>query len=356
MALSKVINFQEKSAQKEKQKEVISLKPVQLNTLIEWSNEIQSNCKDFMVREADSTNILFDEDCSLRYMPEQGGLRVAQMNPYAFGQLCNKIGVPNQYIMKCIANGRIDLARENVNEWMGDYGKDLFIREYERDGVDTVRGILSNRFAVCDTPEILDAIDDVVDLGRFKIKGSFMNEERLHLRLIEKTMLPIDGEDLFAGMTIDSSDVGRSKLSVNFFIYKQICTNGLCVSRGHGKLFSQKHVGITSQEFHDEFRASMKNYDKLADEVAGYIKASKNARTLVSKGMSSDVLETMIANIKNSTKLSDDGANKVIQLMTDGTYDTSRWGMINAITQVAQDYTLERRIELEKIAGAMLVA
>lgn len=359
MALSKVINFQDKTEQQEQQneiKEVLNLKPIQLHTLIERSNEIQSHCSDYMVREADHTNMLFDEDCSLRYMPEAGGLRVAQMSPYALSQLCNKIGVPTQYIVKCMDNGRIDLARENVNEWLGDYGKDLFIREYERNGMDTVRGVLSSKFAVCDTPDILNVIDDVLDLDRFKIKGSFMNEERLHLRLVEKTTLPIVGEDLFAGMTIDSSDIGRSKLSVNFFIFKQICTNGLCVSTGQGQLFSQKHVGITSQEFHEEFMASMKNYEELVEKISEYIMASKNSKTMVSKKMSGEVLENMIARIKNSTKLSDDGANKVIQLMTDGTYDTSRWGMINAITQVAQDYTLERRIELERIAGAMLVA
>ena len=56
------------------------------------------------------------------------------------------------------------------------------------------------------------------------------------------------------------------------------------------------------------------------------------------------------------TRLSDDSANKVIQLMLDGTYESNKWGMINAITQVAQDFTLERRIELERIAGNILTA
>ena len=44
-------------------------------------------------------------------------------------------------------------------------------------------------------------------------------------------MLPIDGEDLFAGITLDSSDVGRSGLYVRFFIYKQVCTNGLIIPK-----------------------------------------------------------------------------------------------------------------------------
>lgn len=290
---------------------------------------------------------------SLKYLVSyEQGARNPMMTSYSMGQLCGKLGVPTQYILKCFSSGRIDLALENINDWMSDYGKDLFIREYDGH----VRGVLSDRFAVCDTPDILGVVDDVLDLDRFKIKGSFINEERLHLRLIEKTMLPIDGEDLFAGMTIDSSDVGRSKLMVNFFIFKQVCTNGLCISTGHGQLFCQKHIGINAEDFHSEFSKAMTQYDSICEEVIKSIIDSKNTKTLVNKRMTNDVLENMIARIKTQTRLSDEGANKVIHLMTDGTYDTSKWGMINAITQVAQDFTLERRIELERIAGNILIA
>ena len=341
--------------QTEEPKEVLSMKPVQLHSLIERSNEIQSKCSDFMVREVTDRNMRFCEDMSLKYVADVIGndrLRNPTMTQYSLSQLCGKIGVPTQYILKCFSSGRVDLAIDNVNDWMSDYNKDLFIREYDGH----VRGVLSDKFAVCDTPDILDVVNDVLDLNRFKIKGSFMNEERLHLRLIEKTMLPIDGEDLFAGMTIDSSDVGRSKLMVNFFIFKQVCTNGLCITTGSGQLFSQKHIGITASDFHDEFMESMKQYDMVCEEVTKNIVDSKNTNTMVGKRMSKDALESIIARIRTQTRLSEESAHKVIDLMVDGTYDTSKWGMINAITQVAQDFTLERRIELERIAGSILVA
>ena len=57
--------------------------------------------------------------------------------------------------------------------------------------------------------------------------------------------------------------------------------------------------------------------------------------------------------MKSRTKLSDEGVNKVIEL-SNNKYGFSDWGVVNSITEVAQDYTLERRIELEKIAGSML--
>ena len=68
-----------------------------------------------------------------------------------------------------------------------------------------------------------------------------------------------------------------------------------------------------------------------------------------------DSLKALIENVKNTTNLSDESTGKVIQLMQDGTYSKNRWGLINSITQVAQNFTLDRRIELERIAGGMLL-
>ena len=66
-------------------------------------------------------------------------------------------------------------------------------------------------------------------------------------------------------------------------------------------------------------------------------------------GVSSGQINGELAN------LSEENANKVIYLMKDR-YDMSRWGLINGITEVAQDFTLERRLELERMAGNLLVA
>jgi hypothetical protein len=41
--------------------------------------------------------------------------------------------------------------------------------------------------------------------------------------------------------------------------------------------------------------------------------------------------------------------------MTDR-YGSSTWGFVNSLTEVAQDYTLERRLEVEKTAGEILLA
>ena len=333
-------------------KEVISTTPVKFSRLIEVANSIEENSNDFMIRKANSSNVRFNDSAGLTFLAGDNTVCNLPISRYALGQLSTKIGVPARYIEKCIQSGRVDLAQDNVNSWLEDYNKDLFIREYNG----RVRGVLSSKYSVCDSPDILDVVSSAVDMSKYKVKGSYLNEERLHVRLIGKEMLPIDGEDLFAGLFIDSSDVGRSILTVKFGIYKQVCTNGLVIARAGGTLFEQKHIGISAEEFHEGLSSSLKNVDLLTDHAVEWVKRAKERYNHWSVDTEHpEDIEEFVSYIRQQTALSDDSSHKVIDLMQTK-YGDTRWGLINSITEVAQDFTLERRLELEKIAGSMLVA
>ena len=338
--------------QQEEIREVIDTRPKTLDKLIIKANDIALNSTDYMVRKANTSNVRFNETAGLTFIAEDQEIRDFQMSRYALGQLGSKIGVPARYLDKCIQSGRIDLAQDNVNSWLEDFNKDLFIREYNGG----VRGILSNKYSVCDSHEILEVVSDAVDLSQYKIKGSFLNEERLHVRLVSREMLPIDGEDLFAGLFLDSSDVGRNILTVKFGIYKQVCTNGLVIARAGGTLFEQKHIGITAEEFHDGLVKSLQNVDLLTENAVEWVRRAQHRDNHWSSASEyEDDINEFVAYIRQKTNLSEESSRKVIDLMNTK-YTDSRWGLINGITEVAQDFTLERRLELERIAGTLLVA
>lgn len=334
-------------------KEVIETEAKTLGGLISKAHEIDLDSHDFVVTGATSLkNVRFNDSAGLTFIPDNSSIQSYPISRYALSQLGTKIGVPARYLEKCIASGRIDLAQDNVNSWLEDYDKDLFIREYNGG----IRGILSSKYSVCDSHEILEVLDDCVDLSQYKVKGSFLNEERLHLRLISREMLPIDGEDLFAGLFIDSSDVGRSILTVKFGIYKQVCTNGLVIARAGGTLFEQRHIGISAEEFHEGLVASLNNVDLLTENAIEWVNSARRKENRWSvNGGHEDEIKEFIAHIRQQTNLSEDSASKVISLMQTK-YEDSKWGLINSITEVAQDFTLERRLELERVAGNILVA
>lgn len=337
-----------KNSENQETKEVISQNPLlSWNTIFKRSEDIQKHCEDFVVEKANTHNVMLSDTAGLTYIPTDGSdeIRQSQLSKFSFNQLCNKIGVPSNYIEKCVRSGRISLAQANVNSWLEDYNKDILIREHR--GV--IRGILSSKYSVCDTPEILDVLNDTLN-PNYKVKGYFLSPERFHLRLVGNP-LDINGEDLFAGISVDSSDVGRSPLVCNFFVYKQVCTNGLVVSKGSGTLFRQRHIGIDTDEFRNGLSSSL---SLIPDIIASVTDSIKNKMKLNVVGRFSEI-DALIARLKADVSLSHESSEKVINLMRDK-YSNSMWGMINSITEVAQDFSLERRIELERYAGNLLIA
>ena len=313
--------------------------------LLSSAKAIQDECEDYVVN-VNPDRFRFNEFGGLTFLDAMGEVHRADLTPFAMSQLGTKLGIPIRYLEKCIKSGRVDLAQENVNSWVEDYNKPMFIRMHKG----SVRGLLSTRFSVCDCDEILQVIDDKLNLDKFKVKGSYLSPERFHLRLVEKNKLFAD-DDLFAGFTIDSSDVGRSVLRMRFLIYKQVCTNGLIVVKNSSSLFNQKHIGITCEEFARGFSESLEMIPKISAEVRDKIERTKN----VNFATDEKSLVSTIEKLRGNTKFDDTQIQRVLEVMQT-TYDSTQWGFINSLTEVAQELTLEKRIEVEEYAGSLLIA
>lgn len=307
-----------------------------LMKLIERANEIQNKCTDYTIV---ADNITMDTELNLNFDD-----KVIPLSYYAQSQLCGKLRVPTKYFNQLVDSNHKSLAADNINIWLNDNKKEFMLRQYD----DRIRGVLSGSYSIFDAPEILNTANEVFDSTKFKLKGSFINEERLHFRLVEIEMLDIEGEDLFAGITIDSSDVGRHGLEARFFIYKQVCTNGLIIPKSSATLFRQKHMGISHEDFAGKLKEGLQTFYEIKDEVVQMIKATAKVPV-------SDDVEKLVEDIQAKTHISEENAQKVIAYM-DEKYAHNLWGLINGLTEVAQEYTLETRILLEEMAGQMLVS
>lgn len=303
------------------------------SNLMKQAQEIQSKCSDHKVRGND----LRMEDLMLKF--ENKSIPISDL---AVGHLCGKLKVPSRYFNHLVDCGHNDLAADNVNIWLKDNPKEYLLREY--DG--RIRGILSGSYSIYDAPEILKTVSEVFNPDTFRLKGSYINEERLHLRFIQEEMMNVPDEDLYAGISLDSSDVGRSGLQVRFFVWKQVCTNGMMIAQSAAQLFKQKHIGINHEDFAAGLTEGLERFYDLKDKVTDQIIST-------SKIPVKEDLEELLEDIKKATNLPDDSAAEVIEFMVKK-YDRNQWGLINGITEVAQKYPLERRIELETIAGDLL--
>lgn len=332
-------------------KEQLSTSKIRFEDIQDTANHIESLRDNFYVKRSDmimENNATVSFKTNDPFVGEQTHNR--PIDYWALAQLSTKLGIPSGYAEKCIENGMSSLAATNVNTWLhkdGYKNSDYRLRLY--DG--KIDAFLSASYTPFDSDIILDTIAKSINVNDYHIVGSHISNARLHLRMISDTMLDIDGEDLYPGIFIDSSDVGRTALSVRFGIWKQVCTNGLCISKLGGVLYRQRHMGITTEEVMSAIKNNIKTVPDLIKASESVIKAAANSKIPDDKNEQ----EHMMARIKTIAKLSDKDVQKVWDLaMT--RYSLTRWGIVNSMTEIAQRFELDQRIAIENAAGRILVA
>lgn len=323
-------------------REKINAATIGLHDLLDKAETIKTNSNDYIIRKPEfQSNIWFGDDGNLSFISDDGIKVSASLSDYAIGQLGSRIGVPGQYIQSCVKNGFYKLAQDNVNTWLSNCKSGFMFRKTGHH----IRAVLSPRYTVYDSERILDAIWKNVNLDDYSMRGSFISEERLHVRLIGNEKMHIDGEELFPALFFDSSDVGRNILSVRFGIYKLVCTNGLVIGKAEGVLYKQKHLGVNAEEFEAGMLSGLKKVPVLTNSAESWVHEVRK------ESMDNDTAYSLLKGIK----LNAEGRDKVIELM-DNRYGKTKWGLINGITEVAQDYTLDKREELEIAAGNILTS
>jgi len=316
----------------------------------EQAAQIRAGREDFIVADV-ANNLRMDDLGNIMFVSDEfGSIRHAPMSEWAESQLSSRIGVPAGYTRKCREAGLGALASANVNQWLSKQKgntrsdtTDYLVRTFN--GV--ADGILSSSYTQFDCDEVLDVIQSSIDTTRYRVKGSMVTDEKLHVRLVSDDLLKVKGEDLFPMLVINSSDVGWASLTVTFGVWKQVCTNGLCIVKAGGTLFRQRHISITAQEV---FATLSENVGLIPGLTAYYEDAISRAASDHVNLADPKVFEQTIAVMRNSASFTDEDAKKVLGI-AENTYDLSRWGIANAMTLFAQNYEIDRRMQIERAAG-----
>lgn len=312
------------------------------NALLERSREIKENWQNSIVVNQEKTNFSLDSDLRFHYLTKEGEQKEADITQFGFSQLCARMGVPANYIKKCFKSGKDELALQNFRAWADDAKSNLFVRE--NDGV--VRAVLSDSYAPFDSYQVLRSLKYTVDFGRWEPTQVFLSEDRLVLRFVDFTPLPVnDGSPLYLGFTVSSSDVGRGSLNVKMMLYRSVCTNGLLISSMGGTLYRQHHIGeaMTASKL-QAFNKMFNNIDANAKAIIDNINDCRN------KQLRDFEMAMYMEKAKRDLKLSEKSMEKLSSLVST-VYEPTKWGIINGITELAQDFTLETRLDMEQWAG-----
>ncbi len=310
--------------------------------LLDKSREIKTKWENDIVINEQHTNFSLDKDLRFHYMTDYGKEKEADITQFAFSQLCARMGVPANYIKKCFTTGKEELALQNFRAWANEAEGNLLVRE--NDGI--VRAVLSESYKPFDSYQVLRALKYTVDMKRWQPTQVFLSEDRLVVRFVDFTPLPVDdGSPLFLGFTVSSSDVGRGSLNVKMMIYRSVCTNGLLISSMGGTLYKQHHIGESmSQSKIEVFNRIFTGLDETGKVIVDNISECRNRQ------LKDYEMEMLMEKAKREMKLSEKSVEK-LKALVDNTYEPTRWGLINGVTELAQDFTLETRLDMEAWAG-----
>lgn len=316
-----------------------------LKELEKQALESNNKWRDYYCDNTDGRNFDVTDDLKITYKTTDGKVRVADMTQNAFYQLCTRIDTSVGYLTKCIDNGFLELALMNFRAWADKFQGVLMIRE--QDGV--VRGVMSDSYTPYDSARVIRTLRNTVDTNKYVLVGKYLTSDKMHLRFAEKNPLPVKKENsaLFSGFTVRSSDVGLNALTMNYLLFRQVCSNGMIRKEGSGVLFKQAHVGDKIKEENiQRFNRSLldaKALDEKSIELISHAQGRKLSE--------SDVFR-FLYDVKRDTKISKSAIEDLESRIKQ--YGNTHWGAINALTELSQNYTLDQRIALEEYAGKKL--
>ena len=286
----------------------------------------------------------------------RGGPRCLSPSPWATSQLCQQLGMPARYFRACPPH----LQEAQVAHWVhyalahDDDGlprHDLLAeREHWllRGKGNSLRGVLSTRYARLDNRQLLDCLLPLVD-DRFQVSWHAITSESFHLRLVDPALSQdaLPGDRLMVGLHVGNSEVGKRSVSVDAIVFRLVCSNGLIrVINGKG-LLRQRHVSWDPPRFRE--RLSKAIGQALLEGAAFLARLIGTTRTPVPDVEGALLLlgERWGLSLRTRQMI------RVNLLAMPAAHQESLYGLVNAVTQAAQTLPPDDRYDLEALAGGL---
>jgi len=342
---------------------------------IELERQVEAK-RDFMANTGEVTVATMDRsDTSLALeIPTEEEVEHFPIRPVALRQIGSKLKIPAKFIDRC--EKYPDLIAGNINY--------LFKREPEKRLVRTldgnVRGFLSDSYRRMDNYDVAKAVLPVLAEYGAQVTSCEVTERKLYIKAIRPDLVaeipPPEGavmgeghtffiDKVQAGLTINNSEIGFGRLSLQPSHFTKRCTNYASFT---DYAFNKVHLGSKDDSSAD-IRELMSDQTKKVDDAALWMKV----RDLVIGAMDGTIFDKIVDDLKasrgqqiegNPVKcvellskrhgLTDDESGGVIEHLIKGG-ELTQYGLSNAVTRLSQDIEkYDRATELEVLGGKII--
>jgi hypothetical protein len=300
--------------------------------------------------------------------PELGQL---PLTDWAHTQVSGVSKIPRVYYNRMLQDGATDLLKQNVDRYFPRSNGVINDSQGNVTGVNKrkqlfrtldgrIRGVVSSRFRALDNADTLVmAMEKLVEYDA-KIQQAFINDTNIYLkattpRLTQEVRV---GDVVQQGILIKNSEVGSGALSIEPLYWRLWCANG-AISQG---AFREIHLGSDKAEglySEDTLLSESELVHKKVRDIISKIfngdllaKYADDARRSADERIENPVqyVNDVSASFKFSEQLRDSILNKFIEQK-----DDTRWGLSNAVTDLAKSFPIAGQIKMEKIGYKIMM-
>jgi Domain of unknown function (DUF932) len=329
-------------------------------TLVELAQELvdqQSTKRDF---HASTQNLSMVPSGEFQ-LDTNAGIETMPATAHAHAQMASKLSIPKVYYDRMKSQSPHLLA-DNVNHWLEQ-------RQSETSLIRTLRGqmraFLSNRYRIVDNHDILEmVIPELAEMGSgIKIVSCQVTEEKMYLKVINENLEAAIsvGDPVQAGFILSNGEIGNSSISVEPFIYRLICTNGLIIKdhrqrknhAGRATENADLYAGDTLKAIDDAFKLKIRDLVRSAISITTFQEAVADMQGAKSNLITGSPVKAVELTAKAIGLTESESGSVLNHLIRAG--DLSQFGMLNAVTRTAEDVeSYDRATEIERLGSSVL--
>jgi hypothetical protein len=292
----------------------------------------------------------------------------APLHKHALEQAASRVDIPVTFVNRFLGEEYGgELITDALNTVYKHRGEEKFL---VRSSDEEIRGVLSDTYRRMDSGPILDAFARTCnDIGAVPIEG-IGGELRFSVKaLIPKTYVigkQQGNEEIFAfGVSLSNSDFGCGALSLQFFLWRIWCSNTATREDSLRKVHLGKRLAENIEYAQETYAADTNAMALMVrDHVRGILSPPKIDEAVATLEVA---METSVDPKKFFDKDGELAKLKLTRAEIDATRETFNNGdvtvlprgtsvarMSQAVAWMAQSATPERRLELERVAGAIM--
>lgn len=330
---------------------------IQINDLVQRLLADAKSKKDYIVP---ATGVVLQDGERLSW-----GTESAPMTNHAMNQLSTYLGIPSRFVDR-LRTDAPDLITANVNRLLQTKKDD---KRMIRTLHGKARSWQSDQYRRLDHEDVAEKVLPMIQAAGYQITSANVTDSRLYIHTVSpRTEGEIRLNDpVRFGWIIGNSEIGLGSFYLQAFIDRLRCTNGMILPE-----FSKKraHIGGRSDVMGDSYIVNVSSETQKAADNALWSGVQDHIREFSTPAGIARVMDRLkeqadapvagdptavIEALANKFVLREDESKSVLySFLEQG--DRTRWGLSNAITQLANgmaDY--DRAVELERIGGELLM-